>query len=69
MNYNYDDRLERWLISNKGYNLIMMRSTRAKEFLQNFINETLSTHLSTLKAENYLPAKHAEAEPKITVCS
>ena len=37
-------------------------------YYQNLINETLSTPLSTLEAENYVPAKHAEAEPKIRVC-
>ena len=37
-------------------------------YYQNLINETLSTPLSTLEAENYVPAKHAEAEPEIRVC-
>ena len=36
-------------------------------YFQNLINETLSTPLSTLEAEKFVPAKHAEAEPKIRV--
>ena len=32
------------------------------------INNSFSIPLSTLEAENYMPAMHAKSEPKISVC-
>ena len=56
--------IRNWVAVNKLLLIVIL----IDRYYQNLINETLSTPLSTLEAENYVPAKHAEAEPEIRVC-